>query len=63
MQKRKEKGNSNPTVTQITNMQNLMFRNFSNHCLSVAKECTVSWQAPYRQYKRSDSKLKDQSTV
>lgn len=35
MQKRKEKCNSNLTVTKITKVHNWMFRNFSDHCLHL----------------------------
>lgn len=65
MQKRKEKGNSNLTVTQITNVHNLMVQKiFQSLSTSVAEEVIVSWQIPYRQYNRSgfESK-KDKSTV
>lgn len=65
MQKRKEKGNSNLTVTQITNVHNLMVQKlFQSLSTSVAEEVIVSWQIPYKQYNRSGSKSKkDKSTA
>lgn len=67
MQKRKEKGNSNLTVTQITNVHNLMVQKlFQLSSTFVAEELIVSWQVPYRQgvSNRSVSKLKkDKSTA
>lgn len=53
MQKRKEKCNSNLTVTKITKVHNWMFRNFSDHCLHLLLKKIVSWQTPYREYQRS----------
>lgn len=67
MQKRKEKGNSNLTVTQITNVRNLMVQKFFQLSSAfVAEEFIVSWHVPYRQTvsNRSVSKLKkDKSTA
>lgn len=67
MQKRKEKGNSNLTVTQITNVYNLMVEKlFQLSSAFVAEEFIVSWQVPYSQAmsNRSVSKLKkDKSTA
>lgn len=65
MQKRKEKGNSNLTVTQITTVHNLMVQKlFQSLSTSVAEEVIVSWKIPYRQYSRSGCKSKkDKSTV
>lgn len=49
MQKRKEKSNSNLTVTQVTNVYNLRVQKlFQSLSTSVAEEVTVSWQIPYK---------------
>lgn len=49
MQKRK-KGNSNLTVTQITNVHKLMVQKlFQSFTSSAAEEVIISWQIPYRQ--------------
>lgn len=65
MQNRMEKGNSSLTVTQITNVHNLMVQKlFQSLSTSVAEEVIVSWQIPHRQCNRSGFKLKkDKSTV
>lgn len=65
MQKRKEKGNSSFTVTQITNVHNLMVQKlFQSLSTSVAEEVIVSSQILHRQCNRSGLKSKKgKSTV
>ena len=59
MQKRKDKGNSNLTVTQITNVHNLMVQKlFQSLSISVAEEVIVSSQTPYGQCNRSSFQSK-----
>lgn len=66
MWKRKDKGNSNLTVTQITNVHNLMVQKlFQLLSTFVAEEFIVSWQVPYREgtSNRSVSKLKKDKSI